>query len=66
MLTLQNISAFSVIAEINNAIFLSRRKEEKVIVNIAGITLTVEPEFNQSETVALWEELWEEQQQKKK
>lgn len=54
-----NISCLSVISDLRRAINIAKQKNEKVNIEIAGIQLTVYPNSNLSEMVALWETKFE-------
>ena len=54
-----NISCLSVISDLRRAINIAKQKNEKVNIEIAGIQLTVYPNSNLCEIVALWETKFE-------
>jgi hypothetical protein len=55
MLSSPNVSSLSVIMDIRNAVFLAKQKNQSIPIDVAGIRLTVNPDSNSSEVVALWE-----------
>ena len=55
MLSSLNVSSLSVILSVRNAVFCAWESNQPMLVEIAGIRLTVNPNSNPSEIVALWE-----------
>ncbi len=54
-----NVSCLSVISNLRSTINFAKQKNEEIQVNVAGIQLTVNPNSDLAEIVALWEKEFE-------